>query len=339
MELIEEFYETMIFFLRDKSDILQHVNSTFLRPWSGSITQGTYIDKRVVENIHQNMKVHYNVNMMTTQTLIDLNIIGKTREEVESYKIPIILIISSFNHFMKKQFGAVGNKLTLHIYLTDLKKKCHARDDELTPFNVNTGFTSGGDTIVVYRKEELLKVLIHEMTHYFGIDDIYVPQDIEDKIRAHFNVTSSLYLREAITEFWACTMNVAYYSFIDMKTAASLVTFKRRFINNLIKETSFCEKQAKRIAHLVSYCEGRKYREQTHIISYYILKYVMLNAWNRYIVLYKNVMDKQAFLDNLLSDLEGTRSFICDKAKPKSRPKSLRMTSLDVFKKCTMKTI
>ena len=338
MEIIDEFYDNMLFFLRDKQDVLQQVNSTFTREWSGTIAQGTYIDARVVENIRQHMKIHYNLNMTSSQTLFDLNIIGKSREDIDAYKMPLIIILSSFNHFMRRLFGGGKNKLTLYIYLTDLKKTVDTREKALSPFNVNTGFTYG-DTIIVYRKEELLKVLVHEMTHYFGIDDISVPVDIENKIKDHFHVTNSVYLREAITEFWACTMNIAYYTFVDMRANGTLATFKRQFVNNLIKETHFCWKQARHVAQLVGYCQYQKHHEQTHTISYYIIKYIMLNSWNRYIVLYRNVSDKRAFLDNLLSDLDTTRPILCDNKSTKSAPKTLRMTSLDVFKKCTIKTI
>jgi hypothetical protein len=339
MDLItEDFYDIMSEFARDEGIILQKVNSTSVKTWSSSTSVGTYIDGKIVEKINTDMRTHLNINMMVADTTVDLNIIGKSETEVMSYRVPVTLILATYMHFMKTRFQmSWRTPLILHVYLTDAKKKFPKNLAQLGPLNVNTGYTVGNN-IVIYRKEELIKVLIHELTHYVGLDDIAVPEDIEKQIRDHFNVTNSVYLREAITEFWACTMNIAYYTYLDLKQhEKSKPIFKRRFVNHLIKETKFCEEQARRVAHRIGYCEDKQHAEKTHVISYYIIKYIMLHHWNRYIPLYKQPGDKQGILDLLISHLGTIKKIMCEK-KPHSKT-SLKMTSLDVMKMHKMKTI
>ena len=343
MDLVtEDFYDIICKFAQDDGTILQKVNSTSLEIWSSTASVGTYIDGKIVEKINKDMHAHLNINMTIADTIVDMNIIGKSDKDVMQHKVPLTLILATYMHFMKTRFQmSWRSPLILRVYLTDAKKKFSA--SELGPLNVNTGYTVGNE-IVIYRKEELIKVLIHEMTHYVGLDNIAVPDDIEKQIQDHFNVTNSVYLREAITEFWACTMNIAYYTILDLDLhrEKSKAIFKRRFINHLIKETKFCEEQARRVAHRIGYCESEKthvipYTEKTHVISYYVIKYIMLHHWNRYISLYKQPDDKRGFLDQLISDLGTIKALMCEK-KPLSKT-SLKMTSLDVLKLHTMKTI
>lgn len=343
MDLVtEDFYDIMCKFSRDDGSILQKVNSTSLKTWSSSFfgTDGTYMDGKIVEKINKDMRAHLNINMTIADTIVDLNIIGKSNTDVTKYKVCLTLILATYLHFMKTRFQmSWRSPLVLHVYLTDAKKKFPiSATSELGPLNVNTGYTVGNE-IVIYRKEELVKVLIHELTHYVGLDDISVPGAIEKQIQDHFNVTNSVYLREAITEFWACTMNIAYYSILDLKLGRdkSKAIFKRRFVNHLIKETKFCEEQARRVAHRIGYCEDRQHTEKTHVISYYVIKYIMLHNWNRYIILYKQPDDKHAFLAQLISDLGTIKKIMCG-IKSVSKT-SLKMTSLDVLKKRSMKTI
>ena len=343
MDLItEDFYDIMCDFARDDGTILQKVNSTSLKTWSSSVfgTDGTYMDGKIVEKINNDMRAHLNINMTIADTIVDLNIIGKNNTDVIKYKVCLTLILATYLHFMKTRFRmSWRSPLVLHVYLTDAKKKFPiSATSELGPLNVNTGYTVGNE-IVIYRKEELVKVLIHELTHYVGLDDISVPGDIERQIQDHFNVTNSVYLREAITEFWACTINIAYYSILDLELGRekSKTIFKRRFINNLIEETKFCEEQARRVGHRIGYCKGKHHTEKTHVISYYVIKYIMLHHWNRYIILYKQPENKRAFLDQLISDLGTIKKIMCERT-PHFKT-SLKMTSLDVLKKCNMKTI
>ena len=64
--------------------------------------------------------------------------------------------------------------MNIYIFLTDLKKKLPEHTgQEIGKINVNTGFTMTcrpKSNIVIYRKEEWFKVLIHETFHNFGLD-------------------------------------------------------------------------------------------------------------------------------------------------------------------------
>jgi hypothetical protein len=61
------------------------------------------------------------------------------------------------------------------IYLWEGRKTLSPADAEISPRNANTGVctrsTSGEADILVYRKEEAIKTLVHEMLHAYGFGD------------------------------------------------------------------------------------------------------------------------------------------------------------------------
>ena len=64
--------------------------------------------------------------------------------------------------------------LNLFIYLTKFKKKLPKnKTDIISALNVNSGVTiyyNNFREIVIYREEELIKVLFHELIHYYDFD-------------------------------------------------------------------------------------------------------------------------------------------------------------------------
>jgi hypothetical protein len=133
-------------------------------------------------------------------------------------KIMVLLYIIK-NYSFKK----CSNKLTIYIYLTDLKKELpKTRIDVISSINANTGFTYTClpvNEIVIFRKEEWFKVLIHETFHNFGLD--FSSMNIElynEKIKTIFKVNSEVNLYEAYTETWAIILNCVFCSYFVNST-------------------------------------------------------------------------------------------------------------------------
>jgi hypothetical protein len=194
---------------------------------------------------------------------------------------------------------ALPNRLI--IFLTDAKKKI---DDALEhnyhfrAMNVNTAVTNMRD-IIIYRREELYKSIFHELIHFHNLDFKRLPIEINtmllDYIHRTHNISSAneYLLYEAITESLANTINAAYLS-----------RGIKEFRINLAREIMFSTFQAAKILRLCGYnswgeftllagagastgasadgikrdMEGKQWRQDSCIFSYYILKlYILLN--------------------------------------------------------------
>ena len=68
----------------------------------------------------------------------------------------------------------IYKNINIEIYNTPFKKKLPCRNycKNLSSININSGL-SYSNNIIIYRKEELLKVLIHEIIHILDIDVKY----------------------------------------------------------------------------------------------------------------------------------------------------------------------
>ena len=62
----------------------------------------------------------------------------------------------------------------IYLFLTKEKKNLNIKNNKvLSSINVNTGFCFGCKkigNIIIYREEECIKVIAHELLHAFGVD-------------------------------------------------------------------------------------------------------------------------------------------------------------------------
>ena len=123
-----------------------------------------------------------------------------------------------------------SNSLVVYLYFTSLEKSLPSSNVEtLDELNVNTAFTTTcpkDSEIVVFRKEEWFKVLIHETFHNFGLDFSDMNNSHAHKcILDIFKVNSNVNLYESYTEFWAEIMNALFCSFYTLKNKRDIDQF------------------------------------------------------------------------------------------------------------------
>ena len=102
------------------------------------------------------------------------------------------------------------------IYLSEKNKILPSKEtDIIDVINVNTAYTyccgspKTKNEIVIYRKEEWLKTLMHETMHAFGLDFCSLDSDtIAETIKNIFPIKSDINLNESYCEFWAETFNL-----------------------------------------------------------------------------------------------------------------------------------
>jgi hypothetical protein len=190
--------------------------------------------------------------------------------------------------------------------MTNHKKRLPEIDNKpLDEIHANTAFTFAcplnANEIYVFRNEEWFKVLIHESFHCFGLDFAKLPEEeVEKKMFSIFPVECDLRFYESYTEIWAEIINVIFVSVNSYPCRESKIDIHRlsKIIeNHLYNEQIFSLFQCSKVLHHLGlkYRElyettdhavllrHERYRENTHVFSYYILKCILMFHYNDFI--------------------------------------------------------
>jgi hypothetical protein len=184
--------------------------------------------------------------------------------------------------------------VTVYLYLTDLKKVLPKKDGiELNQENANTAFTTSCQTnteIILYRREEWFKVFIHESFHNLGLD--FAGETVKDSLSQIFPIQSEFKLYETYTEMWAELMNIIFIT-VGEKTKEQKIEKLEKYIQMERKFSLF--QSAKILNHFgITYRSlfektaeaeqmRKKYKEDTEIFCYFILKTLLMYNCNDFI--------------------------------------------------------
>lgn len=209
-----------------------------------------------------------------------------------SYVDHILIWLYIVNDYASR---SCSKNLTIFIYHTSLTKTLpYSPIEILNENNVNTAFTRTclkNAEIVVYRKEEWFKVLMHESFHNFALDFSDMDtSDCHSRILSIFPVNSKVNLFEAYTEFWARIMNVIFCSYFNCKNKNDLNEFLSNteyFINfeinysffQLIKVLQFMNVEYRNLyekTDVSANIRAALYKEDTNVLSYYVIASIMI---------------------------------------------------------------
>ena len=215
------------------------------------------------------------------------------------YVDTMIMWLYILNQYASK---TCSNTLVVYLYFTSLEKKLPTSNifilDEI---NVNTAFTTTcpkDSEIVVFRKEEWLKVFIHETFHNFGLDFSDMNNDEAHQcILKIFKVSSDVNLFESYTEFWAEIMNALFCSFFSIKDKTNIEDFLEHseFFINFERTYSFFQMEKTLQFMGLTYNDLYSntyhsqmmrinlYKEKTNVLSYYVIKCILMNNYQNFL--------------------------------------------------------
>ena len=195
-----------------------------------------------------------------------------------------------------------AKQLDIYLYFTSLSKSLPLLDSRVLDENhANTAFTTTcprESEIVIFRKEEWFKVLIHETFHNFGLDFSGMNTDkcTADMLKI-FPVDSHVNLYESYAEFWAEIMNALFCSFFNLKNKNNVDEFleNSEYFINFERTHSFF--QLVKTLHYMglkyetlfkkdkqnSFRRETLYKEKTSILAYYIIKTILMNNYQGFI--------------------------------------------------------
>jgi hypothetical protein len=194
-----------------------------------------------------------------------------------------IQVIHTLSEFAPKH--CLQPPIHIYIYLTQAQKTIRHSEDVIpnsTPppitigeENVNTAFTTSCDPphttshpkvienknqppkeIILFRQEEVFKVLIHELFHTLGLDfsnNQSQTQQTANMLREYLNINlPDLRLFETYTETWACILNAICLSVWDNHSQTETETeteTERQIQHRFQKEQLFSLWQASKVIH------------------------------------------------------------------------------------------
>ena len=216
---------------------------------------------------------------------------------VQNKRVEAILII--IHLLLSCSLKSCSTEIDVNFIFTDAKKVLPSSDmDILGPLHMNSGFATRcvpRGSIVIYRKEEWFKLLIHEGFHYFGLDSILDNAHLSKKVADLFQVDVSILIPEAYVETWARILNCYVTGFYFTRGKSSFAEFKRYSTFFLeLERTYSCFQLVKILAFMgISYkdlvSEGKiheikrkMYRENTNVFAYIVLAGMLMNNYQEF---------------------------------------------------------
>ena len=287
----------------------------------------------------------------------DFNSLGKFDKYIKKM---IIWLKIAFQYAPYK----CSKKLKIYGFLTPFQKKLPGNQFTTISHDhcnsaVTTSCTPHGE-IIVYRKEEFLKVFIHETFHTLGLDFSNMPlTNFNKKIEQLFPIKSEFNLFEAYAEFWASTMNglISAYFLTDKKEEEEFylysefcIRFEQIFsLFQMIKILDFMGLTYRNLYdndNISNSIRRYLFKEKTNVFAYYIIKNVLLynNAgfllWckkhnNNLLTFNKTNNNLDAFIEFIMStyknphflkDIEKMHAFLKKQKGNRAEPKYNKLT-------------
>ena len=308
-KLYNDFDEATKYLLKLKSDNkkiyefnVKNINHVHDIPKSDSLFDSSFIPKNidtVIDN-ESDYTISYKFKIKDREiTIIFVTCNENIAFNIEKYNNYMDNIFIWFYIASKYAFSYCSKKLNVYIYLTNInrilpKSSIHV----LEPVHINGGVSNvcvkkSLSEIVIFRREEWFKVLIHETFHNYGLDfsDLII-NSLKNSFRNLFPINSEMLIFEAYTEYWGELINMCFICFITSQNSKD--NEKEKFIQ-LIRELINIEKsfslfQCNKILHHMGleYTDLFKkdnisnikrtnlYKENTNVFPYYILKCILM---------------------------------------------------------------
>lgn len=306
---------------------LNRIDKTYLK--NIDLLNSNYISPIIKNDIIENFTIELIYNIELIERNMHIHFIVKDENELGLYNFDrmihnINMIILFLSLYQSKGLNC-SNELNIYIILTDRNKTIsfnETNDNILTPNYINNAITTScslNGEILIYRKEELFKVLIHELFHNLGLDfSVINIEKIKKSLREIFHLKSNYLLYESYCEVWGIFLHTFFYTYFkrhrniksmdknsNHKREKDIQLFRHDFEFYLKDEILFSIFQSVKILYtqnltydiMISnkreYIQERnhRFREKTNAFSYYILKSIYFFYYNDFLTLCLNYND------------------------------------------------
>ena len=247
-----------------------------------------------------NYKIKYNYGSNNT-IIINLKIYSKNKTINKTFIDTIIKRILVMGLLKQNRKSYTKNTINIILIMTNKKKVLNMDYKHMGPKEINSGLASFGDDItskiVIYRREELEKLLIHELIHYLKLDFSYI--DFPDFYN-YVNISPITHItpNESYTETLACYINCFMCSY-EYGTKKN-IKLAQKFINYELKYNLY---QVAKILVYFNFNEAIDFfcpydihnkkdnmgifTQSTNVLSYFIIKTSLLFDSKRFLSFFK----------------------------------------------------
>lgn len=261
----------------------------------------TFVSPYIREIIKKKYSSHeYKITYVSNEFNIEIKYYDKINKKDKEFIQKIITRLIFFCKMTKNNFKNKNNfkeNIKITIWPTNEKKTLPShRGDIITEDNVNGGCTfvnsdagknGNNSEIFIWRKEELLKVLLHEASHSFGLDSLLIfdkiGEDYNKQIENFFCVDNGdkfISVNEVYTEILATLYNCLFVSIettnTDMKNPYKLFQIEKTFITTQMSKILW-HYEYKSFKDILRSNHCVPFKQRTNVLSYFILKCCFFN--------------------------------------------------------------
>lgn len=285
------------------------------------IEDNTFMSENFKNKIIANLNYELKLQWYESNKVIGYyDIFFESLKDISNFidRLEILIKITIFM-FDKINLNKNINVVKAIFFLSDIKKKLDWNEEKTLGSNqVNSGLTSYKLTsninccldnyIMIWRKEEMIKVYIHELIHYFKIDS-KVKFDIN--FESEFCLLSDVKIlpNEAYTDFLAIILNSIIYSLIHVKNLQIM-------LKNDIKFSLF---QTAKILHYFKFKSWDDFKKKdcnfylkqnSNVFPYFIIKSALLFNLDLTIKVFENITFKKTYNFNLNSSKDNLKILV-----------------------------
>lgn len=244
-----------------------------------------YSSSNLTVKLHNNNFANVNLSNLINQYQITIN--NNTNLYIITNKLDHILIDKIVNRIIAfKKFSKNSKKINIYIWLSNDKKILPKKSIILSAKHINSGSSyvldlnnpKNGD-IHIWRKEEILKVLLHELLHSLRYDYHALDHNLDSIINKKYNVNSHINVNESYTETLATILNCMYCSIEYNRDYEYFLALLNNEQNHSLHQVNKILKHQNYYHHnqLLRKYSDKKFMQNTSVFSYYILKAMALN--------------------------------------------------------------
>lgn len=251
------------------------------------IEENDYIDKKIINKLvlmKHNKKVFIKINNI--ELIFEFFDKHKINKKYFTFLFNLTCFLIYYLNIKSK--SEEKKILTINLYNYKGKKKIPKNNSNVEKIHVNSGYTTyyfhdNKANILIYRNEEVCKVLIHELIHALRLD---LDVELHNKeIDSLFCSKSSIKINETYTDTLACILNTILYSLFSLDND-NIKDFQDILKINFREENNFIKCQAYKLLLINKYifdknkiiCEKMN-DEETNAIAYYILKALLFSKF------------------------------------------------------------
>ena len=274
------YFMKLLYILLDRAeeaDIkIENTVSHVLKP---KIDIGSFLDPIIHKHITESKYICYTIKILIDQTFCKIDIFSEREMNIKEY----ISFFKVFLYLCCKNSDHPSSQYHFQLILTNFKKSLPT-NESIKPIHINTGYSMlSQNKVVLFRKEEIIKVFIHECFHAFCLDFSDVDGiNYRDMFTPLFHIPSDYLIFESLCEFWSRTINSAFLSYYTKPNITYKEFEKLLTVNlNIERNYSLCKMKEYLSRFNLTYHDIingtiKDYKEETNGFCYYVLTSLLL---------------------------------------------------------------